>query len=145
MNERYLFKGKRVDNGEWVGGYLIQRNKTYIMTVRVINCMVVPASCMASVELVEVITETVGQCTGLRDKKGRLIFEGDICSLKYCRNNHVGKIVFGEEAAAFILQYNITVGAYGERATHRPLIMHCDDVEVIGNIHDNPELLEVEK
>ena len=78
MNERFLCKGKQKDNGAWIEGYLIQGNKTYIVTTEAINYMVVSTSYMASIELVEVIPETVGQCTGLEDKNGKLIFEGDI-------------------------------------------------------------------
>ena len=70
MNERYLFRGKRKDNGEWVTGYLIQGNNTYIVTPESIYYMVVSISYMASVEFVEVIPETIGQCTGLKDKNG---------------------------------------------------------------------------
>lgn len=64
---RYLFRGKRVDNGEWVKGNLIStfpRMQIYNPDCRV-----------------EVIPETVGHSTGLKDKEGKLIFEGDIV---YC-------------------------------------------------------------
>lgn len=66
MNNRYICRGKRKDNGKWVEGYLIQGNKTYIATTEAINYMVVSTSYMASIELVEVIPKTVGQ---LRDER----------------------------------------------------------------------------
>lgn len=78
MNNRYICKGKRKDNNEWVEGYLIQGNKTYIAATEAINYMIVSTSYMASIELVEVIPETVGQCTGVPDKNGKLMFEGDV-------------------------------------------------------------------
>nr|DAH20368.1 MAG TPA: hypothetical protein [Caudoviricetes sp.] len=72
MNNRYICRGKRKDNGEWVEGYLIQGNRTYIVTIEAINYMVVSTSCMASIELVEVIPETVEQCSGVPDNMAKL-------------------------------------------------------------------------
>ena len=144
MNDRYLFRGKRKDNGEWVTGYLIKGNNTYIVTPEAIYYMVVSISYMASVEFVEVLPETVGQCTGLTDKNGKLIFEGDIVKFKKFKNEYIGTIAFNDISLAFEIWTNIVVGAYGEKATHKHMIYHCDEIEVIGNIHDdNPELLEV--
>ena len=74
MNERYLFRGKRADNGEWVYGDLIHR-KIWSSDVCVIRAS--DDGFDAYVEY-EVIPETVGQCTGLKDKNGKLIFEGDV-------------------------------------------------------------------
>lgn len=143
MNERFLFRGKRKDNGEWVTGYLIQGNKTYIATTEAINYMVVSTSYMASIKLVEVIPETVGQYTGLKDKNGKLIFEEDIIKTKeYGRdighsnvnNFDIFKVIY--EPAVFRLE-NVRRGFN--------LVGNGNDFEIIGNIHDNPELLEVER
>ncbi len=143
MNERFLCKGKRKDNGAWIKGYLIQGNKTYIATTEAINYMVVSTSYMASIELVEVIPKTVGQCTGLEDKNGKLIFEGDIIKTKeYGRdighsnvnNFDIFKVIY--EPAVFRLE-NVRRGFN--------LVGNGNDFEIIGNIHDNPELLEVER
>ena len=144
MNERYLYRGKRKDNGEWVTGYLIKGNNTYIVTPESIYYMVVSISYIASVEFVEVLPETVGQCTGLTDKNGKLIFEGDIVKFKKFKNEYIGTIAFNDISLAFEIWTNIVVGAYGEKATHKHMIYHCDEIEVIGNIHDNTELLEEE-
>lgn len=89
----------------------------------------------------EVDPETVGQYTGLTDKNGKRIFEGDICRFKRFNDVHVGEIVFNVTTASFIMWYQSIVGAYGEKATHQMLLSVCDDIEVIGNIYDNPELL----
>ena len=90
----------------------------------------------------EVDPETVGQYTGLTDKNGVRIFEGDICRFKRFNDVYVGKIVFNTKTASFIMCYNSIVGVYGEKATHKMLLSVCDNIEVIGNIHDNPELLK---
>lgn len=133
MNERYLYRGKRKDNGEWVTGYLIQGNNTYIVTPEAIYYMVVSISYVASVEFVEVIPETVGQCTGLKDKNGNWIFEGDMVKNK----------------AWYVIKYeNGGCGLSGFGKTKPiPIMGHwnfnSDKIEVISNIHDNPELLEV--
>ena len=77
----------------------------------------------------------------MTDKNGVRIFEGDICRFKRFNDVHVGKIIFNETTASFVMKYQSIVGAYGEKATHKMLLSVCDDIEVIGNIHDNPELL----
>ena len=142
MNNRYICRGKRKDNDEWVEGYLIQGNRTYIVTIEAINCMVVSTSYMASIELVEVIPETVGQCTGLEDMNGKLMFEGDVVRTKY-----YGKIIKNRNVA----DYDIfkVVYAYAmfraEKKNRAFNLVSGERYEVIGNIYDNPELLEVER
>ena len=155
MNEEYLFRGKRVDNGEWVEGYLIQRNKTYIATVESINYMVVSTSYMASIELVEVITETVGQCTGLKDKNGKLIFKDDVLKgfsypfLFDEEHNYYAIVVWFEDSAAFgiytIKNPESKVRGISSGNTEYMSEWDSNNWEIIGNIHDNPELTEVEK
>ncbi len=94
----------------------------------------------------EIIPETVGQYTGLTDKNGMKIFEGDIVQLKRFGNFYRGKIVFNETTAGFEFWYEVTVGAYGEKATRKEnlsaFIGACVYAEIIGNIHDDPELLD---
>ena len=86
-----------------------------------------------------VYSDTVGQYTGLTDKNGKKIFEGDIVKAQddvfgspFC-NGIIGKIIY-EEAAFFIETQNIIDSQY--------LFNECAVYEVIGNIHDNPELLK---
>lgn len=125
MNERFLFRGKRKDNGEWVEGNLVYTRTTTLGVVTEIYTLKMSY---------QVIPETVGQCTGLKDKNGKLIFEGDIVKNK----------------AWYVIKYDN--GGYGLSAFGKtkpiPIMGHwnfnSDEIEVIGNIHDNPELLEVE-
>lgn len=171
MNERYLFRGKRKDNGEWVTGYLIKGNNTYIVTPEAIYYMVVSISYMASVEFVEVIPETVGQCTGLRDKNGKLIFEGDILKQKttpeFAKVNSFkwelygivrfgyydwNKGTAGYESMGWYIEplksvsikpKNYSVGHIQAGLNQCDILNKYYHMDVIGNIHDNTELLEV--
>ena len=132
-----LFRGKRADSGEWIEGDLLQI-KYYNKPI--IECKIMPQTPVSSA--VPVLPETVGQYTGLTDKNGKRIFEGDICKFKRFNDVHVGKVVFNVTTASFIMWYQPIVGAYGEKATQKMLLSVCDYIEIIGNIHDNPELLE---
>ena len=80
-----------------------------------------------------VIPETIGQYTGLKDKNGTKIFEGDIGR----RRDDIFLIDWSEEKAAFVMIF------YDYICEILYLEEMWDDAEVIGNIHDNPELLEV--
>ena len=126
-----IFRGKRTDNGEW-----ITDSETYIRDGDGIWLS------DENLNVVTVIPETVGQYTGLTDKNGVRIFEGDICRFKRYNDIYNGKIVFNVKTASFIMWYQSIVGAYSEKATHKMLLSVCNDIEVIGNIHDNTELLE---
>ena len=160
MDNRYICKGKRKDNNEWVEGYLIQGNKTYIVTTEAINYMVVSTSYMASIELVEVIPETVGQCTGLKDKSSKWIFEGDIIrtqpfsdrpySSKAKYKQHIGVVEYRLRhfknslyEQDYKAEWIVNIKDYGKFTCYDwSEFFKC---EVIGNIHDNRELLEVER
>ena len=111
-----LFRGKRVDNGEWVEG-----NYSIDVSGRV---DILPID---NLVFFEVIPETVGQFTGLTDKNGNRIFEGDIVK-------HEGKIYemkYLEKYARFAPTNKSTVF----------MVCAFNHLEVVGNIHDNPELL----
>ena len=135
-----LFHGKRADNGEWVEGDLLQI-KYYNKPI--IECKIMPQTPVSSAY--PVLPETVGQYTGLTDRNGKRIFEEDICRFKRFNDIYIGKIVFNVKTASFIMWYQPIVGAYGEKATQKMLLSVCDYIEIIGNIHDNPELLEQEQ
>lgn len=137
-----LFRGKRQDNGEWIEGCLLR------VYERVCRGVYQPRE--YAIQFVEewiappfVVAETVGQFTGLADKNGKKIFEGDI--VKTCRNN-IGKVEFGqywdEEIEADFYGYAwIGKDEYGESVT-LSLNKCWNGHEVIGTIYDNPELLE---
>ena len=131
-----LFRGKRTDCDAWVEGDLIQAFRENQLS----SCSIMPNTPTAYCW--KVIPETIGQYTCLTDNSGKKIFEGDICRFKRFNDVHVGKVVFNVTTASFIMWYQPIVGAYGEKATQKMLLSVCDDIEVIGNIHDNPELLE---
>ena len=132
MTEReILFRGKRTDNGEWVeGGYVpLDTDSGYEYIVEPFNY----ASTLSALDLIKlnsilVIPETVGQYTGITDKNGVKIFEGDIVK----HYNAVYEI-------SYITKYTRFAGRNsGCIFAGIPL----GNTEVIGNIHDNPELLK---
>ena len=126
MNREITFRGKRVDNDEWTEGYLFKSwNRTFLlwgMTGDVPN-------------MVEVKPETVGQFTGLCDKNGTKIFEGDIVKFSHPAFNksRIGVISYEMNETGFVLRHK---GDYS-------WIAYANEFyEVIGNIHDNKELLK---
>lgn len=125
-----LFRGKRKDNGLWISGSF---------HTRCTECFIIPLPIVTSQS--KVIPETVGQFTGLTDKNGTKIFEGDIIRAKIEGGNHSGftwpNMPVDFQQGSFCLNdrngYIFSVlGAFASSVTF----------EVIGNIHDNPELLE---
>lgn len=144
-----LFRGKRVDNGEWVEGHLIwyEDGRVRILPCHTdIFCYEMDESIIQTVAH-RIIPETVGQYTGLTDKNGAKIFEGDILRLKRFGNVECGKIVFNTDTAGFEFWREAMVGAYGEKSTRKENLcaFAISAVEIIGkirgNIHDKPELL----
>ena len=115
-----LFRGKRADNKEWVIGDSL----VHSMYKKGDVCVGV----VEGLEIYSVIPETVGQYTGLTDKNGNKIFEGDIVRDK--TSGVAGKIVYCNESAMFI-----------KKAVLRSSLGNPFSLEVIGNIHDNPQLL----
>ena len=124
-----LFRGKRTDCEAWVEGDLIQAFRGRHLS----SCSIMPNTPTAYCW--KVIPETVGQHTGLTDKKGKKIFEGDI----------VERVSDGERAVISWLKYFACFGlsfdgwccGFDNYDYNLP-----SDFEVIGNIHDNPELLK---
>lgn len=143
MNREILFKAKRKDNGEWVEGYYVYcRKRHYILPV--LNKAI--GFDEREDEWVEVDPDTLCQYTGLTDKNGKKIWENDIVNCWTC-------IDIGDFA-----NYRVEIGYvemnYGSFGLHRiqddtyyrPFKDYFEgyNLHIIGNIFDNPELLEVE-
>lgn len=134
-----LFRGKRLSDGEWVTGYYIQ--PTYHWHKRGIHKDWIACGAVSNggwlnlLQKYAVIPETVGQFTGLTDKNGKKIFEGDICKV----GNLIYKVVFEYSCWWFKILSN---KVYCCPAFNSHCGEHC---EIIGNIHDNPELLTKEE
>ena len=125
MNNRYICKGKRIDNNKWVDGYYVCLNgdRHFIYTgYAETDCGTYYPDCH------EVIPETVCRCTGLKDKNGKLMFEGDIVVSKSDRR-------LSDRPRLITIDFER--GCSYCAARRKPV--------VIGNIHDNPELLELER
>lgn len=130
-----LFRGKRVDNLEWSYGWY----EMYPFGKWPVKTSIIPSeeAKAGHYEHVEVDPSTVGQYTGLNDKNGKRIFEGDVA--KVLQGKDKGIAYVGFENGAFMLYPKI--GNIYER-TLWSYWYNDWDVEVIGNITDNPELLE---
>lgn len=136
-----LFRGKRVDNGEWVEGDLLRsRGKCYIHEH--IDPFDYLGELSGFIKMYEVIPETVGQYTGLTDKNGKKIFEGDIV-----RNNKYGEDNDTYDYYSTIFSNGSFRAQYLDNLKYTPKIydIYFEGYEVIGNIHDNPELLQEDK
>lgn len=142
MNREILFRGKRVDNGEWIEGFFAKSgDKTFILIDNDIA--------VGYVAMKEVIAETSGQYTGLTDKNGTKIFEGDIVCTRYsdgkiCCSGDV-QFCYGVYGAEWIEQKKNKgmVGGWGQLHNLRRFDDDIiNNIEVIGNIYDNPELME---
>lgn len=121
-----LFRGKRIDNGEWVEGWY----EMYPFGRWPVKTSIIPSEGAKAghYEHVEVDSSTVGQYTGLKDKNGKKIFDGDIVKSD---NGHMSEVTFHFGAFCCYCQCH---------DTHSTL--WSDILTVIGNVHDNPYLLE---
>ena len=161
MEDRYLFKAKRIDNGEWVVGYIARyghtgKEKYYIIP-----------SYASDLYAIEVGPSTICRCTGLKDNNGKLIWENDIVDFLV----HKGIVKY--ECGSFGIAYRECID-WEEIESNICHVTGCDNalyacendnfislweiywnfndednsvntVEVIGNIFDNPDLLESEE
>ena len=124
-----LFRGKRVDNNEWVYGFLSKsRDSNHFLSL----CIDHEENGVMLSSIVE--PKTIGQYTGLTDKNGVKIFEGDIVQIVNT-GDEICLIEWDDDDAAFEVANNDVTQSFLVNLWGR-------DVEVIGNIHDNPELAE---
>lgn len=140
-----LFKAKRISDGQWVEGYLYKqvgvKDRIYFAIEVIDN----------TVKAYEVDESTICQYTGLTDKNGNKIWENDVVRYQFDTDDcifpnkdtkkRVGKIFFSDFRASF----SVAMGRNGSKAINNDLFKYVQNgnrVEVIGNIFDNPELLE---
>lgn len=138
-----LFRGKRIANGKWVSGYYVLRKRPYFKDKGAdfehIICDNLVIDDFNDKQFVDTIPitysvdpETVGQYTGLTDTNGNKIFEGDIV-WDSCDEDY-GKVEWYNDMAKFIITYStFTVdfdNVYGE------------ELEIVGNVYDNAELIK---
>lgn len=146
MEDRYLFKAKRLDNGEWVIGNLI--TNVFFRLGQSIPYILCPDKaeydCFEDFTeengIFEVRPDTICQCTGLKDKNGKLIWENDIardkhgnCYKAFWQNNYYQFSWICVKSDIF------SIGAKWDLWSFKSF-----EIEVIGNRFDNPELLESE-
>ncbi len=132
MNREILFKAKRKDNGEWIQGYYYQIWQQGYICWRMINNMP---------DMVEVNPNTLCQYTGLTDKNSKRIWENDICARK---EKYPEIVVFNKGDWQLDYSYVFEKEIHTDACNLGFYVCERKCVEVIGNIFDNPELLEVE-
>lgn len=128
-----LFKAKRIDNGEWVEGYLIRKLGLYF-----IYDIVNSETCRQ--KNYEINPKTICQFTGLCDKSGNRIWENDIIN----HNGECAPVKYGICCSSFDYNFGFYVDFPKRLFSRKELIYCCGNVEVAGNIFDNPELLQEE-
>lgn len=141
MDNRYLYKAKRVDNGEWVTGYYVKGSDMYGEETHVIfEPDAIFYSHGETDGLAEIDPSTICQCTGLEDKNGKLIWENDIFQ---CTDETMvtqkDLIEYNETHASFVRLRNTEKLGLQYLWIDEATYSHG---EVIGNVFDNPELLE---
>lgn len=146
------FRGRRIDNGEWVYGSLIKRKvnnhaeffgENVCFIVEDINPIAMRRASMPEYDFrsVRVDPATVGQFTGLHDKNGKEIYEGDIIGFEdytstesgYYEQRCTGVVEWSNETASFDVSDRLSAESY-------EVLGEC---VVIGNIYENPELLSI--
>lgn len=155
--DKNTYRGKRKDNGEWVYGYYVSKTdpllgigKAFILAQEFDRSCITgePTVLRSEMTWYEVVPETVGQCTGLKDKDGKAIFKGDIFNV----DDDLMALV-GFDDGSYNLQIYGLRGAFTENGfdecgggwgfiESEPMYMsYAEEMEIIGNVHDNPELL----
>ena len=125
MQERYLFRGKRIDDGKWVKGAFCESSwgSSFIITDELGKAP----------DTVKVDPDTICQCTGLRDHDGNLIYENDLVASE----DETCVIKWDGESARYLMVM-IDDGLEGAFNSFWTKI-----IKVVGNVFDNPEKLEV--
>ena len=140
MNDRYLYRAKRIDNVEWeIGSLICLPDGEYEIANRCTNPPDSDQMWKKCVITHKVDPSTICQCTGLKDKNGKLIWENDIMVA------HLDDVFPEDETYKRVLWHN---NGFCTNENHSKYIEPIDEFdknhfEVCGNLFDNPELLEV--
>ena len=158
MNRQIKFRGQRTDTKEWVYGNLNihETGSMYYIgngdSFKTPACNILGGN-ITSFYATEVIPETIGQYTGLKDETGKDIYEGDIVKSEGISDVVYGIIVFGKIKVSYTtagghqgFYIDWQNNAENKRGCwwRKDIYNFVNEVEVIGNIHSNPELLEVQ-
>lgn len=136
-----LYRGKRIDNGEWVQGWLKPYQNGGYDDIKEYPRLCIQNGSLSK-DIYEVIPETVGQWTGMNDKNCIKIFEGDIIEcdfynamVKMVKIEHRKHLIIFENGA-FAIQWRIGNDKYSN------YLYETWGRKIIGNFYDNPELLD---
>ena len=121
-----LFRGKRIDNGEWVEGYFVN---LWLMHYQKYQPIITDNNAVSY----DVDLSTVGQYTGLTYKNGKKIFEGDIMAFTAYGFDYVGTVEFADGSFSVMCEH---------ASPFLDLAVSKHGAYIIGNMHDNPELLK---
>ena len=140
MEDRYLFKAERLDNGEWVQGALFNGESHCIIGQEIKFSPYTEHEC--KIAGYEVDRDTICQCTGLKDTDGKLIWENDIVAYLdtystesgYAEADCIGKVVWDAETISFQVTNRLSAESWE---------VLDDECSVVGNAIDNQELLGV--
>lgn len=139
MSDRYLYRAKRIDNGEWVVGYyaVIGKDPVIINKDPATFCLSEGANERRGNEVINIKPHTLCQCIGLKDENNELIYENDICIIRSCvvdEEDGYFKVAWDGDDAQFILRGDGLMVTFDN--------CYAYECEVVGNTFDNPELLE---
>ena len=139
MEDRYLFKAKFDDSDRWVKGQLVEANNTYFIIPN--HASKILAGWFSASNVVEVKKDTICQCTGLKDKNGKLIWENDIMVAHLDKDNP-------EDITYAIVAWRengwVTI-ENGSDDLNQIDDFTTENFEVVSTRFDNPELLESEE
>lgn len=135
MKDRHLFKAKCVDDKKWVQGFLVEgQNKVYIINTVETSCIDGENTDLYAQDWYEVIPETICQCTGLKDAKGKLIYENDICTINSLKMQDIVRYARGYWTLGSSWSFNIYFGQ--EKYCSISWLIENDIIKVVGNKYD---------